>query len=71
MNITFHLAITTVWLPITVTLVSMLVFVVVAWRENREGGDYSIPIFSFMTLCFGLGATAVAWLVYFLGNFLK
>lgn len=71
MNISLHLSITTVWLPITVTLVSILVFAVVVWIESREGGDYSIPVFSFMTFCVGLGATAIAWLVYFLGNFLK
>lgn len=52
--------------PALITLISFLFFVFVCWRESKQGGDYSIPLFSFMTFCIFCTATAVSWLVFFL-----
>jgi hypothetical protein len=53
-------------LPALIMLAAFIAFLVVAWLESREGGDYSIPIFSFVFLCIFLAVTMTAWTVFFL-----
>jgi hypothetical protein len=64
MNITIQ--ITSVWLPVCVTLASFAVFCVSAYNESRSAGDFSIPLFTMFSFVAGLTATISCWVYYWI-----
>lgn len=66
MNLTIHLNSWTV--PITVTVVSILLAAFVAAKEER-GGDYSMPIMSMFAALAAVVASLTAWVVFIVLRF--
>jgi membrane protein DedA with SNARE-associated domain len=56
--------ITTIWLPIAITLGWLVGTCISVDVESKKGRDYSIPIFTMLSFALGLGATLGAWLLY-------
>ena len=53
-------------LPLLISVGTFALFLLVCLKESRQGGDYSIPLMSFMAFVMFCTSTAVSWLVYFL-----
>ena len=59
MDLTLHLH---SWeLPTTITVVWIVVTLLIGRAESREGGDFSVPVFTGFSLLGGAAASITAW----------